>query len=499
MKPLNADTPGCNPISSNCVIWQGPDIECIKLCKGDTISDVVYKLATELCAIMDQLDISNYDLSCLNLGTATPVDIQGLIQLLVNKICTLSGIDPTTPSSGGNQDIQVPIAECFYYTNPFGDLVTTMTIQEYVTAIGNTICNMVQQLGLDQSVIATHTTQITELQQTQDGQQAQIDNLTPVLITPQCVLSPNPTLVENVVMALEQQFCLLIGATGGPSDIYDAIAQQCSALSQSDTLGGGGGNMGSIPGWDNNITNLAASINNIWLTICDLRSAVRNIQVNCCPAACDGILVSLQSVLNGDTLTLYVSGTIPSGFATCDPSGVLITVSDSTGGSYTTRFNIVAFLNNPTGYILPLAGTPINTSANITITIDNCLTNASTSSTCQSVLQSTIINDAICPAMTYNQTTGSITYSGNIISGTATYTVELWNNAGDTLLSSQVQLLAGPAVLAGTFLGLSIATSYKLRVKVTVNSVDTYCPFTPVTTLTAACPAPAGISAAIII
>ena len=47
MKPLNLDNKPCSPISSNCVIWQGPDIPCIKLCTGDTVSDVVAKLATD--------------------------------------------------------------------------------------------------------------------------------------------------------------------------------------------------------------------------------------------------------------------------------------------------------------------------------------------------------------------------------------------------------------------------------------------------------------------
>ena len=41
MKPLNLDNKPCNPVSSNCVVWQGPTLECIDLCKGDTVSDVV--------------------------------------------------------------------------------------------------------------------------------------------------------------------------------------------------------------------------------------------------------------------------------------------------------------------------------------------------------------------------------------------------------------------------------------------------------------------------
>lgn len=498
MKPLNSDSQPCNPISSNCVIWQGPDIPCIKLCKGDTISDVTYKLAVELCAIMEQLSISNYDLSCLNLGTATPVDIQGLIQLLVTRVCALSGVSPSAPPAV-QASTTVNIASCFYYTNQYGDQVTTMTLQDYVTAIGNTICNMVQQLNLDQSIISTHTSQIQVLQQDSISQQAQINALTPTQIVPQCVLPSTPTLVENVVIALEQQFCLLIGATGNTTEIYSAIAQQCAALSQSSTLSGTGGNMGSIPGWNNNMTNLAAAMNNMWLTICDIRAAINTIQLNCCPTACSGIELQLQAIISGSNLVIYVTGTIPSGFQTCDPLGTLVTVTDSEGNSYTAYFNIVTSLNNPTGYTLPLAGTPINTSANITVNIQPCLTNAQTSATCQSVLNTVIINEAICPTMTYSTTQGSITYTGNIIAGIATYTLELWNNSGMTMLSNQVQLLSGPAVLTGTFLSLSADTNYKLRVKVTVNGTDSYCPFTIVTTLPALCPPVEGVSATIII
>ena len=51
MIPTNSSntTNGCDSISSNCVIWQGPDISCINLCNGDTISDVTAKLAELVC------------------------------------------------------------------------------------------------------------------------------------------------------------------------------------------------------------------------------------------------------------------------------------------------------------------------------------------------------------------------------------------------------------------------------------------------------------------
>ena len=86
MKPLNLDNSPCSPTSSNCIIWQGPDIPCIKLCTGDTISDVVFKLATELCIIIDELNVSNYDLTCFASTACPPADFQALMELLILKI-----------------------------------------------------------------------------------------------------------------------------------------------------------------------------------------------------------------------------------------------------------------------------------------------------------------------------------------------------------------------------------------------------------------------------
>jgi hypothetical protein len=76
------------------VIWQGPDIPCIDLCKGDTVSDVVNKLAIELCTIMDQLNVSTLDLQCLGVPGCPPKDFQAFLQLIIDKICEQNNIAP---------------------------------------------------------------------------------------------------------------------------------------------------------------------------------------------------------------------------------------------------------------------------------------------------------------------------------------------------------------------------------------------------------------------
>ena len=126
MKPTNLDEHGCDPISSNCVIWQGPDIDCINLCKGDTVSDVVFKLATELCDLMDTFKISNYDLTCLGLAECTPKTFQELIQLLIEKICECCDVDPDIDPKifqEGCPDCEVTVCSAFYTTNSQGDTI----------------------------------------------------------------------------------------------------------------------------------------------------------------------------------------------------------------------------------------------------------------------------------------------------------------------------------------------------------------------------------------
>jgi hypothetical protein len=113
MKPLNLDKGTCNPISSNCVIWGGPDIECINLCKGDTITDVTYKLALELCSIMETLNVTNYDLACLNLA-CPPKDFNELIQAIIDKLCVEGPQGEAGPQ--GPIGLQGPIGE----TGPAG-------------------------------------------------------------------------------------------------------------------------------------------------------------------------------------------------------------------------------------------------------------------------------------------------------------------------------------------------------------------------------------------
>ena len=143
MKPLNYDNSPCNPTSSNCVVWQGPNLDCIKLCTGDTVSDVIANLATELCNVMDELSITNYDLSCFNLVGCKPETYQELLQFLINKVCTCCNIPaPVTEPEEIKQDL-ITVAPCFVVNG-----ITNMSLIDYVTAIGLRICDILDQIAI---------------------------------------------------------------------------------------------------------------------------------------------------------------------------------------------------------------------------------------------------------------------------------------------------------------------------------------------------------------
>ena len=516
MKPLNEDNSSCDPISSNCVIWQGNDIPCIKLCKGDSVSDVVYKLATEFCTLLDTFNISNYNISCFNLTTCTPKDFEGLIQFLIKRICAISecaGLtfecntctsvngSSTQKSKSGTQsgsgcpNCMVAIAPCFYYQNPFGDTVTSMQLIDYVNAIGNRICDLA-------STITTMQTQITNL----NNRVTILENTPPPTfnlptLTPQCVLPPSRQSMIDVLTAVEAQFCNLQGAVGTPISVYQNIVKQCSGLNTELQLSGSGGTMASLPGWSSTVNSMAQSFGNMWLTICDMRNAIKNIQLNCCPTGCSGIHMTLTALITGDILTIYVNGTIPPGFLQCNVLGTQILVTDELGNSSTFFFDLLAYLNNPTGYDLALTGTPINISTDITIIIEPCLNNSSTNATCVSYLTYTIDNSALCPVISFTQTETTISYSFTSNLGDYSYNMQVWNSTGSVMIINQVTVQAGVATVSGIFTGLIAGTTYKIRLVILPTGCEdcdpTTCGFNIITTTPLPCDPPNTVNASI--
>ena len=281
MKPLNLDNSPCSPISSNCVIWQGPDIPCIKLCTGDTISDVIFKLATELCAVLNTLNVTNYDLSCFNLVACGPNDFQALIQFLIEQICALQTevttvSDPATSpivnqTKSTSADALVTVADCFVVNG-----VTVMTVSEYAQAIGKRVCELAAEIDTINNQIIDLEVRVTNIENA------------PVVIppTPTIIINCNigtlvagnsydidtvlDQLINNTTNGLCSYTNTSTGVLGTPSQLLTSYITSCSF----------GTDVTSDPNWTVTPNTLPEVITNIWIALCVAYSNTTTITVN---------------------------------------------------------------------------------------------------------------------------------------------------------------------------------------------------------------------------
>jgi len=281
MKPLNYDNSPCSPISSNCVIWQGPDLHIIKLCTGDTISDVIASLATELATVMDQLSITNYDLSCFDLVGCKPETYQELLQFLIEQICLLQGLSSTgADTTGKSDDVLITVAPCFIVNG-----VTVMTLIDYVTAIGLKICNILDQIAIINNTLNELDIRVTILENTPPP------TFTLPTVASDCILQNSPQIggtgspavpMDQLLSILinddDYGYCALLDATALPASLIDAVLSQC--ILNTDIQLSTGTTYSANPNWNSywqtTENNLAASLSNVWVVLCDIYNYLDN-------------------------------------------------------------------------------------------------------------------------------------------------------------------------------------------------------------------------------
>lgn len=397
VKSYTTSTGRClNPVSTKCVIWDGPDITCLDgttLCKGQSIETTVYNVATKLCQVYEVLSLENIN-TCINNiqedGSVTSVSsessIQEVFSAVIQKVCSLTTRVEDLENTPCGVDVAV-VPECIRnYTSPcfpvaisniatYDSVNNTLPVTDYANAVARLVCCMLTDISNLQNNIASINTQIDDLWNLLNT----CANATSSLVLPTCtndfVLNPdnNPVTVQQAYTWLEADFCSLQAAVGSPDDITDAINKQCPDLSNADKLGSGG-TMSGISGWVSNPTTLSDSLTNLWLTVCDMRSAVSDILSSCCFSLCNYLELGYDIVFdpNGtymditfnspisptvytDPITPHTTtfiatpgGTFPAGwttteFPTANQTNVIITVSD---GIVTATFDTGMTIND---------------------------------------------------------------------------------------------------------------------------------------------------------
>jgi hypothetical protein len=311
MRPLNLDNSPCTPIASNCVIWTGPSISCIKLCTGDTVSDVVFKLATELCTLLDQTNVTTYDLACFNLAACPPTTFDQLIQLLIDKICALENITPTTTTTSTTSPGKSTVVSDYLLTAAPCLGGGTVGLVDYVNIIAAKICDLITQITIINAEINALDIRVTALETAP----------TPTFIIPsftlQCdigtiipVLAAGSTQDIDIVLQrfINEEWCPYKTVFGTSTDLSNAISSQCVAgtdlaLAAQYITPGVQMNV-EYPTYVGTPTTLNEAVSNIWLALCDVRNRVENYEKESIVAAGDNITVTPVTVANVTTYTV---------------------------------------------------------------------------------------------------------------------------------------------------------------------------------------------------
>ncbi len=306
MKPVNLNTAPCAPISSNCVIWQGPNIPCINLCNGDTVSDVVFALATELCGILETLDVANYDLTCFGITACGPNDFQALIQFLISQICELQGITPsTTKESTGCPDCLVTVAPCFVTNGQ-----TTMNLTDYVNMIAQRICNIIEALAEINAALASLDIRVTILED------APLPTFSLPDIATSCQIGTLAPGAYQMDLLLNEFFpnvwCPLSGVLGTSTAILAAVSNEC-IFGTTTSLSTGAQMQIAFPQWNDLAFvpgTLASTINHLWISLCDMYSYLDANPITTTVVAA-GTNVTVTSAIVGTTTTYTVNAAEP--------------------------------------------------------------------------------------------------------------------------------------------------------------------------------------------
>jgi hypothetical protein len=501
MIPTNSSgtTNGCDNISSNCVVWQGPDIACINLCSGDTISEVVFKLATEVCNLITNGVIANpnltgLDLTCLNIPGVTPTTLVPVLQAMVVQICANS----TSPTQKSTELPMMTLPACLQYNDSSGNPVTELRLDLFATLIANQVCTNLTSINVINTTLTSYNTRLNVLEACVLPCSG---GVVEAQIVPTCVSNIGTlTNVSVVVLALESAFCALRTAVGLPAAINSAISQSIITGSYTQ-LSNSSASYSGIVGWNNSASTLAQSVQNAWVVIDDMYTAITNIQTNCCPGGCDGITFSYSTsnTINGGTGLItdivfnFITSSIPSTFN--DSAGFSqITITDSNGASTNQVVSVSSLQNNTTGVSINVAS--LNVAQQLNATLQFSVTDGN--DTCTATQTSVIAAVLPCPILTLTSITSTGLTIGftNVLGTSATFLIEIVNSSN--VVVATATLTNQGSTVSQAFTGLIAGTTYNIRNTVSLNGGTEICALVPFETVVADVPCANGMDVAFV-
>jgi len=402
---------GCTVISSACVLWQGDNISCIDMCNGDTVQDVINKLAVNLCNLNDQLNPLTYDLSCYNFGSCPPSSFHDLFQLVLNNICTLNSINGI--QDGGTPDLSqfiIPLAECLQYDDNYGNHITTLPLyddqhRDYLTLLGSAICTLqTTTSGISQDIVSL-TNIVNNLQQTFINQQIQIPLITTYNGFKDQQFTNGIALWSYLLDYLQRYFIdvfVLFGQTATSTDTPTTLLQPTllDSLYTFFASNGSGVCTGNSLSIDTTHKDIITTFGNILRYINDLRTAFNNYVCSACSNSTyisDMKFTAEYTNLNIITIKIYpVSGyTINGSYNIYSNNGISIDSNTFVNASPVVITSVGNFYSSAEFMWAHIKGCSTSTSTGITSSFEVLLRVENTFNYCGSVNVTNVSNPLI--------------------------------------------------------------------------------------------------------
>lgn len=322
MRPTNSSNKGTSPLaaSSKTVLWQGPDLQCIEVCKGDSVTDVIASLAQEVCDLLEALNITDIDFKCLIdncLACPQPEKtLKTALTLLINKVCELEELI----KDGNNEPVIIPVFQvnlkCLAIVDGSGNILNDDTNDKIIQSIIDRVCQHDADIALIQVDIDNLDARVTILEQ--------VDPTPAVPTVPSACLFPGRKPVDQAYVDLDSAYCAFSSIVGTVNDMNKTIGQQCTDLNSRFVLN---------PDFSLTPRNFAQSMRNVWIALCDTMERVKKIETTCCQLTCEAVKVGFNIVFSDhSTVTLkFTAGAgtnIPPGVIDC---GSQLVVSDPEG------------------------------------------------------------------------------------------------------------------------------------------------------------------------
>jgi hypothetical protein len=388
-----------DPVFSDQVIWNGPDIPCLKICKGQKLSAIIANLAAKVCQVLSPYDLSSLTLDCALeiFGQLEPVErtITSVFQILLDNDCGLKDLIDNLQAQiySQEEDVFTIDLKCLAQTDSFGSPLP-VDRDSTIQLLLNEICNI-------KPTLVYLTTKVTDLQN-------QIDNLnlTPVIteVSVTTCIEPTSFPVSTQLKKVAADYCNFKSAIGSINDISTTRSQFPDGLLSK---------FGEYEGWIPIPQNYMQEQNNMYIIIEYLLNQVTDLQA-CCDKGCDNIKIGfgIDSTDNGMILTfssLYGTS-IPVGYTNTE--SILSIVEEGT--NYTSN----AYFIITNGYVTPeISLSGFQKGKTLTLSLNSTFTNGTV--TCQKTVIKTwkFLSTGCCSITNLDSTPSILIYETTINGG----------------------------------------------------------------------------------